>query len=116
ARRRMSHPARANFGYDGAGQHGIQNRAAVKRWEIVPRMASRVPQLDLTSNVARTRLNSPIMLAPVGAADLIRRNADVQIATGAAPSGAPYILSNQVGSPMEATAAAMGSAPHCLQR
>lgn len=115
ARRRMSRRAWAYLGYAGAGQTGRANRAAFERWEIVPRMASGVPQRDLTSNVAGTRLNSPIMLAPVGAADLIRRNADVQIATGAAQSGAAYILSNQGGSPMEETAAAMGSAPHWFQ-
>src|SRR5690625_844831 len=61
ARRRMSRRAWAYLGYAGAGQTGRANRAAFERWEIVPRMASGVGQRELTSNVAGTRLNSPII-------------------------------------------------------
>lgn len=115
ARRRMSRRAWAYLGFAGAGQTGQANRESFQRWQIVPRMASGVEQRDLTSTVAGTHLSCPVMLAPVGAADMARRNADVQIASGAAHAGAAYIFSNQGGSPMEDTAAVMGATPHWFQ-
>jgi len=91
------------------------NRAALDRWEIVPRMLRDVTDRDLSSTVLGTPLASPLLLAPVGAAGLVRRNADVLIAQGASDAGVPYILSSQGSSPMELTAAAMGRTPLWFQ-
>ena len=116
ARRHSSKKAWA-YVAGGAGEGGTMraNRAALDRWEIVPRMLRDVTERDLSTTVLGTPLSSPLLLAPVGAAGLVRRDADVLIAGGAADAGTPYIFSSQGSSPMERTAAAMGDTPFWYQ-
>lgn len=113
------HSSRKAWAYvaGGAGEGGTMraNRAALDRWEIVPRMLRDVTERDLGTTVLGTPLSSPLLLAPVGAAGLVRRDADVLIAGGAADAGTPYIFSSQGSSPMERTAAAMGDTPFWYQ-
>jgi len=99
----------------GEGRTMTANREAFDRWQIVPRMLRDVSERDLTTTVLGTRLSAPLLLAPVGAAGLLREDADVLIGGGAADAGVPYILSSQGSSPMEETAAAMGDAPRWFQ-
>jgi isopentenyl diphosphate isomerase/L-lactate dehydrogenase-like FMN-dependent dehydrogenase len=61
------------------------------------------------------RLPAPLLVAPIGAAGLVRRGADEMVGAAAAALGVPYILSSQGSSPMEATARAMGDAPRWYQ-
>jgi isopentenyl diphosphate isomerase/L-lactate dehydrogenase-like FMN-dependent dehydrogenase len=91
------------------------NRKAFERWAIVPRMLRDVSERDLSVELFGRRLPAPILLAPVGAAGLVRRHADVLIGAAAAEVGVPYILSNQGSSPMEDTASAMGGSPRWFQ-
>lgn len=116
ARKVMSAKAWA-YVYGGAGEGGTMtaNRAALDRWQIVPRMLRDVAERDLSTTVLNTTLRAPVLLAPVGAAGLVTRNADVEIGAGAAAAGIPYIFSNQGSSPMEETAAAMGATPRWFQ-
>jgi isopentenyl diphosphate isomerase/L-lactate dehydrogenase-like FMN-dependent dehydrogenase len=109
ARRVMSARAWA-YVYGGAGEGATMaaNRAALDRWQIVPRMLRDVSGRDLATTVLDTTLAAPLLLAPVGAAGLVVKDADVLIGAGAADAGIPYILSTQGSAPMEATAAAMG--------
>ena len=58
---------------------------------------------------------APLLLAPVGAAGLVRGDSDVLIARGAAAAGVPYVFSNQGCNPMEQTAQAMGVTPFWYQ-
>jgi lactate 2-monooxygenase len=65
---------------------------------------------------------APILVAPVGAADLVYPHADFEIGAAAASVGVPYIVSNQGSAPMEDTVAEMdrvtrrvGSAPRWFQ-
>jgi isopentenyl diphosphate isomerase/L-lactate dehydrogenase-like FMN-dependent dehydrogenase len=103
--------------HGGAGEGATMaaNRRAVDRWQIVPRMLRDTSVRDLSSTLLGTPLPAPLLVAPVGAAGLVRRDADVLIGGGAADAGAPYILSSQGSSPMEETAAAMGGAPRWFQ-
>ena len=58
---------------------------------------------------------APLLLAPIGAAGLVRADSDVLIARGAAAAGTPYVFSNQGCNPMEQTAQAMGETPFWYQ-
>lgn len=99
----------------GDGATVRANRAAFDRWAIVPRMLRDVSRRDLSVELLGRTLPAPVLVAPVGAAGLVARDADVLIGGAAAELGLPYILSNQGSSPMEATAAAMGTAPRWYQ-
>ena len=116
ARRKMSRRAWA-YVHGGAGEGATMaaNRRALDRWQIVPRMLRDTSVRDLSSTLLGTPLPAPVLVAPVGAAGLVRHDADVLIGGGAADAGAPYILSSQGSSPMEQTAAAMGGAPRWFQ-
>lgn len=116
ARRAMSTKAWAYV--DGGAGEGLTmsaNRAAFGRHQLVPRMAHGAAERDLTVEVLGRRLPAPVLLAPVGALGLVRRDSDLEVARAAAATGLPYIITSQGCSPMEAVGAAMGSAPRWFQ-
>ena len=116
ARRRMSRRAWAYVaGGAGSGATIRANRAALDRWQIVPRMLRDVADRDLSTTVLGTPLPAPLLIAPIGAAGLVRPDADVLVGAASAETGVPYILSSQGSSPMEETAAAMGDSPRWFQ-
>ncbi|BAL87718.1 putative FMN-dependent dehydrogenase [Actinoplanes missouriensis 431] len=99
----------------GEGRTMRNNRAAFDRWAIVPRMLRDVADRDMSRELLGTRLPAPLLLAPIGAGQLIAADADLHTARAAAAAGVPYIFTNQGGTPMEETAAAMGAAPRWVQ-
>ncbi len=101
----------------GAGEGATvrANRSAFERHRIVPRMLPGNAHRDLSTELLGRRLPAPVLLAPIGAAALVRRDSDLEIGRAAAELGLPYVLSNQGCSPMEDVAAAMGSAPRWFQ-
>lgn len=99
----------------GEGRTMRNNRDAFDRWAIVPRMAHGVTRRDLGRDLLGTRLESPVLLAPIGAGALMGTDSDVKIARAAAATGVPYVFSNQGCNPMEECAAAMGDAPRWVQ-
>jgi isopentenyl diphosphate isomerase/L-lactate dehydrogenase-like FMN-dependent dehydrogenase len=108
ARRRMSKRAWAYVaGGAGTGTTMRNNRAALDRWAIVPRMLRDTANRDLSVELFGRRLPAPVLVAPVGAGGLVRRGADLEIGAAAAELGLPYIFSNQGSAPMERTAAEM---------
>ena len=116
ARRRMSRRAWAYVaGGAGSGATMRANRAALDRWQIVPRMLRGVAERDRSTTVLGTPLPAPLLIAPIGAAGLVRPDADVLVGAASADTGVPYILSSQGSSPMEETAAAMGTSPRWYQ-
>ncbi|MFC7486140.1 lactate 2-monooxygenase [Knoellia sp. CPCC 206453] len=116
ARREMSAQAWAYVsGGAGAGATVRANRAAFDRWQIVPRMLHGNTTRDLRTEILGTPLAAPVMLAPVGAAELVAPDSDLDIARGASAAGTPYIFSTQGCSPMEETAKAMGDVPWWFQ-
>ncbi|MEO7270259.1 MAG: lactate 2-monooxygenase [Knoellia sp.] len=99
----------------GGGVTVRANRAAFDRWQIVPRMLHGNTTRDLRTEILGTPLAAPVMLAPVGAAELVTPDSDLDIARGASAAGTPYIFSTQGCSPMEETARAMGDVPWWYQ-
>jgi lactate 2-monooxygenase len=101
----------------GAGE-GItmrNNREAFDRWKIVPRMAHGATQRDLSVDLLGRHLDWPVLLAPVGAGQVIDPDCDLKVARAAAEVGVPYVYTNQGGTPMEQLAEAMGTANRWVQ-
>jgi L-lactate dehydrogenase (cytochrome) len=116
AKRRLD--ARA-YGYvaGGAGDEDTQraDRAAFDRWSVVPRVLRDVSKRDTSIELFGRRLPAPLLLGPVGALELVHREADLAVARAAAAVGVPMVFSNQASVPMETTAAAMGDSPRWMQ-
>jgi lactate 2-monooxygenase len=116
ARRAMSTKAWAYVaGGAGSGATMRHNREAFERHRLVPRMLHGTLRRDLGTSLLGTSLAAPLLLAPIGAAALVRPDSDVLIAEGAAAAGVPYVLSSQGCNPMEETAAALGTTPFWYQ-
>ncbi|WP_295647908.1 alpha-hydroxy-acid oxidizing protein [uncultured Dietzia sp.] len=98
------------YGGAGSGATMDANREAFDRRRIVPRMLRDTSERDLSVELFGRRLPAPVLVAPIGAAGLITRDADLDVGAAASERGLPYILSSQGSSPMEATAAAMDEA------
>jgi isopentenyl diphosphate isomerase/L-lactate dehydrogenase-like FMN-dependent dehydrogenase len=116
ARERLSPEA---FAYV-AGGAGLErtmaaNLEAFARRRIVPRVLHDVGARDPSVELFGARLPAPVLLAPIGALDLVRRDADLAVARAAAGEGVPLIFSNQASVPMEACAEAMGDASRWFQ-
>jgi isopentenyl diphosphate isomerase/L-lactate dehydrogenase-like FMN-dependent dehydrogenase len=101
----------------GAGDEATQraNRAAFDRWAVVPRVLRDVSHRDTSVELFGRRLPSPLLLAPVGALELVHAEADLAVARAAASLGVPMVFSNQASVSMETCAAAMGEAPRWFQ-
>jgi lactate 2-monooxygenase len=116
ARRASSRTAWAYVaGGAGEGRTMRRNREAFERWAVVPRMAHGHARRDLTTTLLERRLPAPLLLAPVGAGELLRRDSDLATARAAAETGVPYVVSNQGCAPLEECAAAMEDSPRWVQ-
>jgi isopentenyl diphosphate isomerase/L-lactate dehydrogenase-like FMN-dependent dehydrogenase len=118
ARAKQALNARAySYVAGGAGDEATQraNRAAFDRWAVVPRVLRDVSRRDTTIELFGRRLPSPLLLAPVGALELVHDEADLAVARAAASLGVPMVFSNQASVSMEECAAAMGDSPRWFQ-
>ncbi len=91
------------------------NREGFRRWRIVPRMLRDVSERDTGIELFGRRLEVPFLLAPIGVLEMVRRNAELEVARAAAAEGIPMIFSNQASEPMEDVAAELGSSPRWFQ-
>src|SRR5690242_17468257 len=116
ARRALS-AAAYSYVAGGAGGEATQraNRAAFDRWAVVPRVLRDVSSRDTSVELFGRRLPAPVLLAPVGALELVHPEADLAVARAAADLGVPFVFSNQASVPMETCAAAMGDSPRWFQ-
>ncbi|RBY84553.1 alpha-hydroxy-acid oxidizing protein [Blastococcus sp. TF02A-30] len=101
----------------GAGDEVTQraNRAAFDRWQVVPRVLRDVSSRDTSVELFGRRLPAPLLLGPVGAIELVHRQADLAVARAAAATGVPMVFSNQASVSMEECAAVMGGSPRWFQ-
>jgi isopentenyl diphosphate isomerase/L-lactate dehydrogenase-like FMN-dependent dehydrogenase len=99
----------------GAGLTVAANRAAFARWSVVPRMLAGPARRDLGVELFGRTLPTPLVLSPIGAAAVARRDSDTQAAAAAASLDIPFVISSQGCSPMEDVAAGMGSGPRWYQ-
>lgn len=111
--------SRGAFGYvaGGAGcEHTVRaNRAAFRRWRIVPRMLRDVSRRDLGTTVLGTAMPAPLLLAPVGVQSIVHPEAEVAVARAAAETGVPMVLSTASSKSLEEVAAALGDSPRWFQ-
>ena len=93
----------------GAGSERTMrsNRQAFDRFRIVPRMLAGVEERQVGVELFGRRLETPLLLAPVGVLEMVDEEADRAVARAAAARGVPMIFSNQASVAMEACAAAM---------
>ncbi|HVL94264.1 MAG TPA: lactate 2-monooxygenase [Solirubrobacteraceae bacterium] len=116
ARPTMSREAFAYIaGGAGSGATMRANRAAFDRHRIVPRMLRDASRRDLSVELLGRRLDSPLLLAPIGVLEMVHRQADLAVARAAREAGVPMVLSSQASRPMEAVAAELGDSPRWFQ-
>jgi lactate 2-monooxygenase len=84
------------------------NLAAFTRWQIVPRMLRDVSQRDLSTELLGERLDSPILLAPIGVQSIIHPDSERAVARAADEVGVPMVLSTASSTSMEDVAADSG--------
>lgn len=100
----------------GAGEVTMrENRLAFDRFRLVPRMLTDVSRRDLGTTVLGQHLPVPVMLAPIGVQGIIRPEAELATAAGAAEVGVPMILSTVSSKPMEEVAQVLGDTPGWFQ-
>lgn len=84
------------------------NRSAFNRYALRPRLLRNVEHRDLSTTLFGARLASPILVAPIGAQDIIHPDADGAGAEASAAVDVPYIASTVSAVPMEEIAERMG--------
>lgn len=116
ARRVMSPQAWAYVAGSSGSEHtAAANRASLDAWAILPRMLRNVAERDLGIELFGHRYPTPVVASPIGALELVHRDADLAVAAATAELGIPLIFSNQASHSMEETAAVMGNAPRWFQ-
>ncbi len=92
-----------------------RNRSAFDDITIVPRFMRDNTDADFSTEIFGTRLSSPFLLAPIGALDMVCKDADILIAKACVATDTPYVFSNQGGNSMEECAAVMGDTDRWFQ-
>lgn len=116
ARDKLSRPAWDYIdGSAGDEQTAQANLHAFSAVTIRPRLMRNNESCDFSSTLFGTPLPFPMMLAPIGALDLIHPQADRMVAQACRHTGTPFVFSNQAGTPMEVCAQDMGDAPRWFQ-
>lgn len=116
ARQKVSEHAWAYIDGGAGDEDSIAaNAAAFSKATIIPRMMRPNETADFSTSLLGMKLPFPLLLAPIGALDLICRGADGMVARACRDTGVPLIFSNQAGTPMEICAAEMDDTPRWFQ-
>jgi lactate 2-monooxygenase len=116
ARKKMAENAWAYIDGGAGNEDSIAaNTAAFSKVAIRPRMMRTNETADFSTSLLGMKLPFPLLLAPIGALDLICPGADGMVARACRDTGVPFIFSNQAGTPMEVCAGEMGDTPHWFQ-
>lgn len=73
---------------------------------MIPRMLRQTTHRDLTVELFGEKLDSPVLIAPVGVQTIFHQDKEVGVAEVAAEIGVPYILSTASSSSIEDVAEA----------
>lgn len=107
------------YGYvaGGAGSEDTmaENRAAFRRWRIVPRHLRGVEERDLSVEILGHSMPAPILLAPIGVQGILHPDAELASARAAAALGIPTVLSTVSTRPLEAVAEVTGEGVRWFQ-
>ena len=116
ARGKMAENAWAYIDGGAGNENSIAaNAAAFSKVAIRPRMMRPNETADFSTSLLGMTLPFPLLLAPIGALDLICPSADRMVARACRDTGVPLIFSNQAGTPMEVCAGEMGDTPRWFQ-
>jgi lactate 2-monooxygenase len=116
AKRKMAENAWAYIDGGAGNENSIAaNTAAFSKVAIMPRMMRPNETADFSTSLLGMKLPFPLLLAPIGALDLICPSADRMVARACRDTGVPFIFSNQAGTPMEICAGEMGDTPRWFQ-
>jgi lactate 2-monooxygenase len=116
ARQKMSAEAWAYIDGGAGNEESISgNASAFSALTIRPHMMRPNDSAYFSTTLLGLNLSSPVLLAPIGALDLLCADADRIVARACNDTGTPFIFSNQAGTPMEVCAAAMGDTPRWFQ-
>jgi lactate 2-monooxygenase len=116
AKKNMSAAAWAYIDGGAGNEESIRtNAAAFSHISILPHMMRPNETADFSSSLLGMNLAFPMLLAPIGALDLVCPGSDRIVARACRDTGVPFIFSNQAGTPMEACAAEMDDTPRWFQ-
>lgn len=116
ARRKMSEQAWAYIDGGAGNEESIRrNAAAFSAYAIRPHMMRPNDTADFSGALLGMSLSFPLLLAPIGALDLVCNGADRTVARACRDTATPFIFSNQAGMPMETCAGEMGDTPRWFQ-
>ncbi|KAH6972008.1 oxidoreductase [Ilyonectria sp. MPI-CAGE-AT-0026] len=111
--------------YGDAGELSTMdaNRLAFRQWKIIPRVLKPTNPRDLTvelfgakyGNMVPTRLDSPILMAPVGVQGMFHKSGERGLIGACTELGVPYTLSTAATSSIESIGEFCGSHPHWYQ-
>lgn len=116
AREKMT-PQAYDYVAGGAGAESTMraNLRAFDRWGIVPRMLRDVGERDLSVELFGARVDTPVLLGPVGVQSIIHPEAEIATARAAAALGVPFVLSGAGSRTIEQVGEAMGAGPRWFQ-
>ncbi len=116
ARSKMSAVAWAYIDGGAGNEESITgNAVAFSAYAIRPHMMRPNDTADFSTTLLGMPIPFPLLLAPIGALDLVCKEADRIVAGACRDTGTPFIFSNQAGVPMETCAAEMGNTPRWFQ-
>ncbi len=109
----VAQPAAWGYVAGGAGTEATvrENRAALDRRRIVPRMLRDVSERRLARTVLGTELPAPLLLAPIGVQTLMHPDGELAVARAAASVGVPLVASTAASHTLEQIAQAAGELP-----
>ena len=92
----------------GAGSEAtkVENRRALDRWRLVPRMLRDVAERDLSVELFGQTLSVPFLLAPIGVQSILHEECELATARAAADLDVPFVLSTASSETLEDVAQA----------
>lgn len=106
-----------NYVAGGAGEKATMdaNRLAFRQWKMIPRMLRDTTHRDLRTELFGHKLESPLLIAPIGVQTIFHHDKEDGVAGVAAEIGVPYILSTASSSSIENVAKANGDGVRFFQ-
>lgn len=102
-------------GAAGSEETKSENRRALDRWRLVPRMLRDVAERDLSVELFGTTLPVPFLLAPIGVQSILHEEGELATARAAAGLDVPFVLSTASSETLEDVAEAGGDARKWFQ-
>ena len=101
----------------GAGREATMaaNRCAFDQYKLKARMMNAASEVDMRVNLLGHTYDTPLLVAPIGALELVHPLADAAVARACKEMGIPMIFSNQASCSMEECSAEMGDSPRWFQ-